>query len=262
MSLSTYLGLADQPGRLDGYGPVAAALARRIAVDAAKDQPTFTAWRCIVTDDVHGTVLGVSDPIWTPRHDPPPRLHGLAAAMEPVCVFPGCRRAVRLCDMDHRIPYDPHDPEGRHRGGRTCSCNLETLCRGHHQQKTSGALRVRAVVPGEDPTVPAGTLEWTLPSGVTCRSHPHVAATAPIPTSGPAADPDVTAAAAHLAQREADEQQWQSRHPGTRHPDDPPDTDWAGQIWQRTRTEAARARGDVARRDAERHLRENEPPPF
>ena len=66
MPLSTFLGLADQPGRLDGYGPVPAGLARRIAADAAREQPAFTAWRCIITDDVHGSVLGVTDPIWTP----------------------------------------------------------------------------------------------------------------------------------------------------------------------------------------------------
>ncbi len=30
LPLSTYLGLAEDPGRLDGYGPVAAGLARQI----------------------------------------------------------------------------------------------------------------------------------------------------------------------------------------------------------------------------------------
>ena len=58
MPLTTFLGVADQPGRLDGHGPVAAGLARRIAADAAREQPAWTAWRCIVTDDVHGSVLG------------------------------------------------------------------------------------------------------------------------------------------------------------------------------------------------------------
>ena len=111
--------------------------------DAAREQPAWTAWRCIVTDDVHGSVLGVTDPIWTPRHDPPPRLTRLVTAMEPVCVFPGCRTpAPGRCDIDHRIPYthDPGDPAGERGGGRTCSCKLQALCRAHHQQKTAGAL--------------------------------------------------------------------------------------------------------------------------
>ncbi|HYY09862.1 MAG TPA: DUF222 domain-containing protein, partial [Kineosporiaceae bacterium] len=164
MPLSTFLGIADDPGRLDGHGPIAADLARRIAADAGRAVGAGITWRCVVTDDVHGTVLGVGDPVWTPRHDPPPRLRRLVETSAPICVFPGCRTSARRCDVDHRIPYDPDDPDGERGGGRTCSCNLQPMCRTHHQQKTMGALRVRAVT--GDPAVPAGTLEWTLPSGV------------------------------------------------------------------------------------------------
>jgi hypothetical protein len=39
-ALSTLLGLDEQPGDLDGYGPIPAELARRLAAD-----PTGT-WRC------------------------------------------------------------------------------------------------------------------------------------------------------------------------------------------------------------------------
>jgi hypothetical protein len=263
MPLSTYLGLADQPGRLDGYGPVAAGLARRIAADAAGQQPAWTAWRCIVTDDVHGTVLGVTGPVWTPRHDPPPRLARLAEAMAPVCAFPGCRRPARCCDLDHRIPYQPTDPAGQRGGGRTCSCNLQPLCRNHHRQKTTGALNVRAITADEDPTAPAGTLEWTLPSGVTCRSHPHLADPGPIPTTGPGAHPDVAAAATHLAQRQAREQARRAAHPDTRDlAEELPDTDWAGDTWRQSRLEAAQARAEQAQRDAERDAEANQPPPF
>jgi hypothetical protein len=271
MPLTTFLGLADQPGRLDGHGPVAAGLARRIAADAAREQPAWTAWRCIVTDDTHATVLGVSDPIWTPRHDPPPRLARLVTAMEPVCVFPGCRTPARLtgrCDIDHRIPYAPHDPAGEHGGGRTCSCNLQALCRTHHRQKTAGLLHVRAIGRDEDPAAPAGTLEWTLPSGVTCRSHPHNAATAPIATTGPGAHPDVAAAAAHLAQQRADQQArdaaYTAEHPNVRDmSEEILTTDWAGEGWRRSRHEAAQARAEQARARAEQadaEARAHEPP--
>ncbi len=294
MPLTTFLGLADQPGRLDGYGPVAAGLARRIAADAAREQPAFTAWRCIITDDTHGTVLGVTDPIWTPRHDPPPRLTRLVTAMEPVCVFPGCRQPAHpagRCDLDHRIPYHPDDPAGQRGGGRTCSCNLQALCRTHHQQKTAGLLHVRAVGREEDPTTPAGTLEWTLPSGVTCRSHPHIADPGPIPTTGPNAHPNVVAAITHLAAQRAHERARQAAH-AAEHPDRPPldddtadtpatatgtgtgtdprhDTDWADHAWQRSRAKAAQARADAERartdqaaRDAEREAAANQTPPF
>jgi hypothetical protein len=248
---------------LDGHGPVAAGLARRIAADAAREQPAFTAWRCIVTDDVHGSVLGVTDPIWTPRHDPPPRLTRLVQAMEPVCVFPGCRQPAGRCDIDHRIPYRPDDPAGKRGGGRTCSCNLAALCRGHHQQKTAGALRVRAVSREEDPAAPAGTLEWTLPSGVTCRSHPHTADPGPIPTTGPAAHPAVTAAAAHLAAQRARDEALQAELADRRNPiEELAATDWAGDAWRRSRREAAHARAEQAARDAERQAEANKPPPF
>jgi hypothetical protein len=204
-----------------------------------------------VVDDVHGTVLGVTDPIRTPRHDPPPRLRGLVEAMEPVCVFPGCRRIARQCDIDHRIPYDPHDPQGERGGGATCSCNLQPLCRAHHQQKTAGRLTVRALTRAEDSTAPPGTLLWTLPSGITCRSHPYIAAPTPVPGAGPrvaaGVAADVAAAVEHLTEQRA-------RARAHRHPDvhrdvdpDPSGRDPRGESWQRSRQDAATAR--ARRRD-------------
>ena len=51
VSLQTLLGLNDEPGRLDPYGPIPAQMARDMAANGI--------WRCVVVDDVHGTVLGV-----------------------------------------------------------------------------------------------------------------------------------------------------------------------------------------------------------
>jgi hypothetical protein len=206
-----------------------------------------------------------------PRHDPTPRLARLATAMEPVCVFPGCRRTAatataRGCDLDHRIPYHPTDPAGERGGGRTCSCNLQPLCRTHHQQKTAGALKVSALTPADDPAVAPGTLEWTLPSGLTCRSHPYVAASAPMQPEGPGgpgAHPNVLIA---LDIARALENAGTGRGTGTDTDTDTdvPDTDWADRAWQRSREQAAAARGDQraaarrARRDAEQARREAE----
>ncbi len=146
---------------------------------------------------------------------------------------------------------------GRSGGGRTCSCNLQPLCRAHHQQKTAGLLSVRAVSPDEEPGTPAGTLEWTLPSGVTCRSHPHIAAPAPIPTQGiptdgpgahPAdhadADRDADAHADADADRDADAD-------ADADADSVPDSDWADRAWQQSRARAAAARADQAARAAD-----------
>jgi hypothetical protein len=163
MPLATWLGLASQPGQLDGFGTVAAALARQIAADAARDAPSTTTWRCMVTDDEHGTVVGIGRPIVTPEHDAPLRVAALVRAAEGMCVFPGCSVPARRCDLDHRRPF----PDGA-----TCSCNLQPLCRGHHRLKTTGQIRVRLVQPGEDENIPPGTLEWTTRAGRIYRSMP------------------------------------------------------------------------------------------
>ena len=219
LSLSTFLGLTDAPGCLDGHGPIVGALARRIAADAARDHPRLTAWRCIVTADGHGTVLGVTDPIRTPLHDPPPRLANLVRATEPRCVFPGCRQPAHRCDVDHRIPYP---------AGPTCACNLQALCRTHHRLKTAGALLVRILDHRVVPGVAPGTLEWTLPSGLTLRQPPHVASPAPLDTD----HPDVLAAGAHLDEAEA-YRAWARSTPGL-------DDDWATAAWMSSQRRVAR----------------------
>src|SRR5205085_4558856 len=114
MPLSTWLGLTEEPGLLDGYGPIAA--------EAGRDHPLTTSWRCVVVGDQHRTVLGVGDLIPTPRHDPAPRLARLVTTADPWCVYPGCPAPAWRCDLDHRKPFE--------QGGPTCSCNLQPLCAG------------------------------------------------------------------------------------------------------------------------------------
>jgi hypothetical protein len=125
------------------------------------------------------------------------------------------------------------------------------LCKIHHQQKTVGALLVRVVSHDDDPGAPPGTLEWTLPSGVTCRTHPAVAAPAPIGTTGPGGDPAVVAAAEHVAGQQTRWETWRREHLEGHDPDDQtPTDDWAGAAWQHSRQQAARARADDAARAA------------
>src|SRR6185312_2831818 len=156
--LGTYLGLVDDPAQLDGYGPIPAGLARRLATDAAREHPATTTWRCVIVDDQHGTVLAITRPVSTPRHDPPPRLTDLIKTAEPTCCFPGCRIQARRCDLYHRSPYRG--------GGATCSCNLQSLCRSHHEWKTRGLIDVRVLEPDEDSHAPPGTLEFTTRTGL------------------------------------------------------------------------------------------------
>jgi hypothetical protein len=154
MPLSTWVGLADEPGLLDGYGPIPAALARQIAAEALRDRPTTTSWRCVVVDDEHRTVLGVGDLIPSPRHDPPPRVARLVRAINPTCAYPGCPAPARQCDLDHRIPHE--------QGGATCSCNLQSLCRRHHRLKGTGMVNVEPVLDAEEPV---GTVRWVSWTG-------------------------------------------------------------------------------------------------
>ena len=184
MPLATWLGLASDPGQLAGYGAIAAALACQIATDAAREHPRTTTWHCVITDDRHGTVLGVGRPVCTPLHDPPPRLAALVKASSPTCVFPGCAVPAERCDLDHRIAYEQR--------GATCSCNIEALCRGHHRLKTTGLIKVRLLQPGEDPEAPPGTLEWTTRAGLAYRRPPSL----PVP---PALAPALQRIPARLA---------------------------------------------------------------
>jgi hypothetical protein len=74
------------------------------------------------------------------------------------CVFPGCARPARRCDVDHIIAYDHDaDAEGRPQPGPTTTSNLACLCRFHHRLKTHSAWRYTMTAPG--------VFEWTSPHG-------------------------------------------------------------------------------------------------
>ena len=215
MPLSTWLGLAAEPGVLDGYGPIPAALARQIAAEAARDHPTTTTWRCIPVDDVHRTVLGVGDTIPTPRHDPTPRMRNLATAADPCCVWPNCSRRAVSCDLDHRVPFDHDRPE---HGGPTCPCNIAPLCRRHHRLKGTGLIKPvpaegsRDPRPAADPdapiteplgpstTTPVGSLDWTSWTGRTYRYTPRRRQRrhSMLPNGSPSLWPTITATSTRL----------------------------------------------------------------
>ncbi|WP_030482855.1 HNH endonuclease signature motif containing protein [Nocardioides aequoreus] len=88
------------------------------------------------------------------RHDPTPAMREQIALRDATCVFPGCQRDSRSCDLDHLMPYDPDGPPGQ-----TRPSNLAPLCRRHHRAKThAGWTYVRR----RD-----GTYEWSSPQGQT-----------------------------------------------------------------------------------------------
>jgi hypothetical protein len=62
VSLGTLLGCDDQPAHLDGYGPITAALARRLAADQTGS------WRRLVTDE-NGRLLDYGRKTYRPPDD-------------------------------------------------------------------------------------------------------------------------------------------------------------------------------------------------
>ncbi|WP_181034290.1 DUF222 domain-containing protein [Arthrobacter sp. GMC3] len=99
----TLLNLSEDPGHLDGYGPIPAEQARELAAGA-------TSWHRILTDPEKGTILSVS------RHSykPPADMVRLVRLLDPVCTGIGCDAPSRTCQIDHTIPfYQPrYTPDG------------------------------------------------------------------------------------------------------------------------------------------------------
>jgi hypothetical protein len=79
----------------------------------------------------------------------------LVRLRDPVCVFPGCRRTSRACDLDHIDLYTPLDHGGP--PGQTHPDNLAPLCRHHHRAKTHSRWHYRHL--------PDGSYRWTSPTG-------------------------------------------------------------------------------------------------
>jgi len=85
-------------------------------------------------------------------HDPPEWMAEVVRLRDPHCVFPGCQRDSRTCDLDHIDPYRPNGPPGQ-----THPRNLAPLCRSHHNAKTHHGWRYRRL--------PDGNYLWTGPDG-------------------------------------------------------------------------------------------------
>jgi hypothetical protein len=145
VAASTLLGCDEQPAELDGYGPITAHTARRIAADH-----TGT-WRRILTDPATGQILDYG----RKTYRPPANLADHVIARDKTCVFPHCRRPARSCDIDHGEDWCT--------GGATCEHNLHPLCHRHHHAKHNAGWRVTRQ--------PDGTYLWTAPTGHTHTVH-------------------------------------------------------------------------------------------
>ena len=122
----TLLGRSEEPGTLEGYGPIDAGTARRIAARA----PSFTR---ILTHPETGAVLSVG----RNRYAVPKDLRTWLRVRDETCRFPGCNRSAARADVDHVTDWQY--------GGGTDYGNLVHLCRSHHRVKPARPLRAPAI---------------------------------------------------------------------------------------------------------------------
>lgn len=135
----------DAPAAIEGYGPISAEVARRLAAHA----PSFVR---LLTHPETGTVLSVG----RDRYAVPRDLRLWLRIRDETCRFPGCGRAAVHSDVDHTIDWQ-HQGATRHD-------NLAHLCESHHQLKHRTDWRVNHAG--------GGTLEWRAPSGRRYRTDP------------------------------------------------------------------------------------------
>jgi hypothetical protein len=139
VALSTLTGQDQEPGWLDGYGPIPAGYARQLAHD-----PTGT-WRRIITDPVTGQLLDYG----TTRYRPPQHLADHVITRDGQCAFPFCTHRARRSDLDHITAYP---------AGTTSADNLQPLHRRHHNAKTQAGWQAHR-------NTTTGTTHWTSPTG-------------------------------------------------------------------------------------------------
>ncbi|WP_281350892.1 HNH endonuclease signature motif containing protein [Agromyces agglutinans] len=141
----TLLGLSDEPAELDGYGPIDADTARRLAAHA----PSM---RRILVHPETGAVLSYG----REHYRAPADLDGFVRVRDGQCRFPGCSRRAERADLDHTTAWE--------HGGRTDAANLAALCRHHHRLKHESGWRVEHEA--------GGVMRWTSPAGHVLRTLP------------------------------------------------------------------------------------------
>jgi hypothetical protein len=147
----TLLGANEEPAVLDGYGPIAADAARRLAARA----PSFTR---ILTHPETGVVLSVGRDSYAVPAD----LKRFVRVRDGRCRFPGCGRVARGCEIDHTLAWAE--------GGETAHDNLAALCTHHHHLKHETAWSVERA--RDAPLRRSGVLSWTSPGGRTYVTEP------------------------------------------------------------------------------------------
>ncbi len=154
-----HLAASDLERSLPGQGGQARPATGQVEKLGAATLDLLGAWLGRTGADDRITVRPVIDldaTAGTDSHAPPAWMREAAVLRDETCVFPGCNRDSRHCDLDHVDPFDPDGPSGQ-----TNLQNLAPLCRRHHRLKTHGRWRYRRLPDG---------YEWTSPTGRTYES--------------------------------------------------------------------------------------------
>ena len=141
----TLLGHSDEPGDLQGYGPIDPDTARQIAAHA----PSFTR---LLVNPVSSAILDFDRTTYAVPADLKAVLH----VRDGVCRAIGCEQPATHAQLDHTQDWA--------KGGTTKLANLACLCEGHHKVKTYTRVKMR--------NLPDGDIEWELPSGRAYVTHP------------------------------------------------------------------------------------------
>lgn len=164
------LGVTDEPAELEGYGPIDADTARRLAAHA----PSLE--RVLVHPET-GAYLSYG----RTRYRAPADLAGYVRIRDGRCRFPGCARRAGRSDIDHTTAWA--------HGGVTADYNISSLCRKHHRLKhNTGWQMVHEA---------SGVIRWTSPAGHVLRTFPErpftPVAAGPLPTQAPPYPPPTDA---------------------------------------------------------------------
>jgi hypothetical protein len=141
----TLLGRDDEPGDLEGYGPIDPETARQLAAHA----PSFTR---LLVHPVSSAILDFDRTTYAVPSD----LKNVLRVRDGVCRAIGCEQPATHTQFDHTEEWA--------KGGTTKLGNLACLCDAHHKVKTYTRVKMR--------NLPNGDIEWELPSGRSYVTHP------------------------------------------------------------------------------------------
>ncbi len=141
-SAETLAGASDEPGEIQGFGPVIADIARQVA-----EHQRNAAWTWGLVDPDTGQPIdgGIA------RRRPTAAQRRRVRILNPTCVHPGCRMPAVDCDVDHTIPHSERPV--------TCTGALAPLCRHHHRIRHDYGWSYRWLA--------NGTHQFTTPLGHT-----------------------------------------------------------------------------------------------